>query len=146
MGGAQRGSAVVLDQGLFGFDSANTAAYQQIVIPADAFAANGLSCTQLRMTVAGGGAAIGMYIDNVEWQTGVVAPSSSDRMRWRGNYNAATAYSKNDVVLSDDVQYVALAPSAGFTPAANPSRWQASSAAAASSGDVSGALFWALAV
>ena len=142
--GTQRGSGVVIKHGLFSFDSANTTSYQQIVIPASSFGAAGLSANQLRMEVAGGGAAIGLYIDNVEWQAGVVAPVSSDRMRWRGSYAAATAYSTNDVVLnSDGLQYVALAPGAGFAPATNPTRWQASTGS--SSGGVSPVLFWALA-
>lgn len=142
--GTQRGASVVVKHGLYSFDSSITSGYQQIVIPAADFVANGLTSNQLRMTVTGGGSAIGMYIDNVEWQAGVTAPSQSDRMRWRGNFAAAAAYSTNDVVLSSGIQYVALTPSTGFTPASNPTRWQPSSAAGGSSTGLAPALFWAL--
>ena len=131
--GTQRGTAVAFKTGLFAFDSSITSGYQQVVIPANSFAANGLPCNQLRISVTGGGANIGFYLDNLEWQSGVVVPSQSDRMRWRGNYDAATAYSKNDVVLSSGIQYVAIAPSVGQTPATAVTYWQPSSAAGGAS-------------
>ena len=68
--GVLQGQAVALLDGAFGFSSTVTTAYQQIVIPIGLFAlAAGSSVNQLRMTVLGTGATIGMYLDLVQLQT-----------------------------------------------------------------------------
>jgi hypothetical protein len=125
-GGVQRGSVVNFGHGSFGFDSAQTSAYQLIVIPMALFGANGLSVNQLRMTHSGtGGTALGMYIDDIELQAGTAPQPASDRMRWRGVYAAGNFYATHDVVRdgAGDV-YVALQPGSGNTPASSPTFWQ----------------------
>lgn len=127
-----RGQTVTLAEGSFGFTSANITTYQQIVVPMALFGASGLSVNRLRMAVAGAGAAIGFYLDDITLQGGIAATSDTSRMRWRGAYSAAVAYAVNDVVLSSGVQYVAIAPGSNNTPASSPTVWAASSAAGGS--------------
>ncbi len=68
--GVLQGAVVAVHNGVLGFSSTITAAYQQIVIPIGLFAlAAGASVNQLRMQVLGGGANIGMYIDYIQLQT-----------------------------------------------------------------------------
>jgi len=70
------GTGVVISQGAFGFDSSQTATYQQIVIPVSLFGSIG-TVDELRFTVTGGGGSqtIGLYIDNCVLQGGfVIAP------------------------------------------------------------------------
>ena len=123
--GTQRGNAVVLKQGTFGFESSNTTDYQLIQIPLTSFGAGGANVNQLRIACAGSGSAIGCYLDNLEMQTGIlVAAPDSTRMRWRGDYTAATAYAVNDVVLHDCVQYVCVTAGAGNTPSEASTFWQ----------------------
>src|SRR6266403_4404339 len=64
------GSSQALKQGTFGFDSSNTSSYQQIVIPISNFGTGTSLVNRLRMTISGGGAAIGWYIDNIILQAG----------------------------------------------------------------------------
>lgn len=73
----RKGAAVTLTEGSFGFSSGNTSAYQQIVVPLSLFGANGLSVDNLRITVAGTGATIGFYLDDLTLQGGVTAPAST---------------------------------------------------------------------
>lgn len=66
------GVAVVLKSGTFGFDSSNVSSYQQVTIPTSSFTAGTTSINGLRITVTGGGAAIGFYLDNIVLQSGVI--------------------------------------------------------------------------
>jgi hypothetical protein len=70
------GSAVTLDDGLFGFSSSQTASYQQITIPESAFGTGGNLVTTLKIQVSGGGGSIGFYLDNIflQAQTGSAQP------------------------------------------------------------------------
>ena len=110
-GATQRGLQVVLRSGVFGFDSSNTSAYQQISIPTSLFNANGLPVTTLRIQVSGntGTSSIGFYIDAITLQSGlsaVVLPTTL--MNFRGTWNSTTAYVVDDVVTSGGIGYVAL--------------------------------------
>lgn len=127
LAGTQVGSLVTFKEGTFGFLSSNTSTYQQIVIPLALFNAAGLSVDQFRFTCAGGGAAIGFYIDDVTLQGGLGQSTNPSRMRWRGTYVSTNFYNVNDVVLSVGVQYVCIQAGSAHTPASSASYWQASS-------------------
>ncbi len=123
--GTQVGSAVVFKNGLFAFDSSNTTTYQQIVIPASLFAANGQSVNQIRWAVAGGGGAIGFYVDDITLQGGLATVAlDATRIRDRGSYSAELLYSANDMVDDVNVLYVAIQAGMGKTPASNPTYWR----------------------
>ena len=70
------GTAVTLDDGLFGFSSSTTADYQQITIPTSAWGTGGNLVTTLKIQVLGGGSSIGFYLDNIflQAQTGSAQP------------------------------------------------------------------------
>jgi len=70
------GTAVTLDDGLFGFSSSQTATYQQIVIPTSLWGTGGNLVTTLKIQVSGGGGSIGFYLDNIflQTQTGSAQP------------------------------------------------------------------------
>lgn len=110
-GGTQMGSQVVLRDGVFGFSSSITTAYQQISIPTSLFGANGLPVTTLRVVVSGpaGTSSIGFYIDQVDLQSGVGTPAlPTTVMNFKGTYSAVTSYAVNDTVVSSGVGYIAL--------------------------------------
>lgn len=133
VGNTPFGQALAFGEGSFGFNSSLTGVYQLIVIPTSLFNANGLALTRLWFTVAGSGAGIGAYFDDFEFQTGLGAEEQNTRfMHWRGNYLAGAFYNINDVVLSASIQYVAIQPGSGNTPATSPTFWQPSSAAGGS--------------
>lgn len=65
-GTSLRGTQVTVGNGQFGFNSATTGSYQQIVVPVSAFAVPvGALVTTLRITVIGNGANVGFYIDDI---------------------------------------------------------------------------------
>lgn len=81
-GTSAKGSGVSFINGSFGFDSSNTTDYQPIRIPMWLFGVAALSVDRVRFTVAGGGAAIGFYVDDIELQGGVSSdPVASDGAR-----------------------------------------------------------------
>lgn len=63
-------SVALRDGGPYGFSSANTTTYQQIVIPLSAFGTGASLVDRIRFTIAGGGGNIGWYIDNIQLQAG----------------------------------------------------------------------------
>lgn len=66
-----RGNYISIDDGLYGFESSITGAYQQIAIPISAFAITpGVLVDNLNVETRGGGAAIGFYVDDVSFQGG----------------------------------------------------------------------------
>ncbi len=132
----QKGSIVTFKHGTFGFDSSNTSAYQQIVIPLSLFGANGLAVDRFRFASAGTGTALGCYMDDVTLQGGLSATTDASRMKWRGTYSASLLYQVNDVVLSSGIQYVCIQAGTGQTPASSATYWQASTAAGGGSGTV----------
>lgn len=61
-----RGASVTVGNGQYGFNSALTGSYQQIVVPISAFAVPvGTLVTTLRFTVVGSGANVGFYLDDI---------------------------------------------------------------------------------
>lgn len=69
-GSTQVGDAIVLKSGTFAFDSSVTSGYQLIVIPAAMFNTGQSLVTTFKVTVSGGGASIGFYLDNILLQGG----------------------------------------------------------------------------
>ena len=134
--GAQRGTAVVLSDGQFGFASALTGAYQQIVVPVSAFGAGGLLVNQLQIQCTGSGGTIGYWIDDVVFQAGAAAVTDESRMRWRGLYVATVQYARNDLVrTADGAGYVAIQPALNRPPNTSPTFWQMAWAAPLQDGD-----------
>ncbi len=119
-----QGSIVTLREGSFGFASATTGAYQQIVIPLSLFAAAGLSINRLRFTVAGTGAAIGWYLDDVVLQGGIPPATSSAGMVFKGAWNASSTFVINDVVTRSSRSWVALAPNTNSEPTDANANWK----------------------
>jgi hypothetical protein len=81
-GTALRGANVTVSNGLFGFNSATTGSYQQIVVPISAFnVPQGNLVTSLRITVIGGGAAVGFYLDDIVLNSGAttIPPLTASR-------------------------------------------------------------------
>jgi hypothetical protein len=109
-GAARRGSIVVLNESAFGFTSSVTTAYQQIVVPVSLFMANGLTVNRLRFQVAGSGAALGLYLDDITLQGGMPQPVAPTAMAWRGVWSASTAYSVNDVVSYAGISWICTSP------------------------------------
>ena len=70
LGATVVGQSVALRTGTFGFDSSIITGYQQIVIPVANFGTGAGLVDRIRMSVAGGGATIGWYIDNIVLQSG----------------------------------------------------------------------------
>ncbi len=104
------GSIVSISEGSFGFTTANTSSYQQIVIPVTLFGQIA-SMDTLRFTVQGGASSIGFYLDWITLQSGLPSPNAPTAMTFRGAWNATATYAVNDVVISGSVSYVALASS-----------------------------------
>ncbi len=77
-GAAQVGTTVVLADGVFGFNSSNTTAYQQISIPIGLFGTGSSLVTTLTATASGNGGAssFGWYIDEVSLQAGIPTPAT----------------------------------------------------------------------
>lgn len=119
------GTSVGLKTGVFGFSSTNTSSYQQIVIPVSAFAAGTNNVSKLKIQVAGGGAAIGYYIDNIFLQGGVTPPPvAQPTMLFRGAYSTTSSYNPNDIVTSNGQSYVNLVGATNVTPLGNATTWQ----------------------
>ena len=112
-----KGQAVTLNNGAFNFSSANVTTYQQIVVPLSLFGVAGIDVDVLRFTVAGGGAAIGFYVDDISLQGGVgVTTTPTATMFWRGPWSTLTAYNVNDVVNSGGRTWIATVQNNGVTP------------------------------
>jgi hypothetical protein len=74
-GATQRGQFVDVRNGDFGFNSATTGVYQQIVIPVTQFAVPvGAGVDTLIVRIVGGGANVGFYWDTISLQAGVTPP------------------------------------------------------------------------
>jgi hypothetical protein len=98
-GAAVVGTAVALKNGAFGFDSANTTTYQQIVISVAAFNTGSNPVDRLRLSVAGGGGNIGWYVDNIILQSGAAPPPPGG-----GDFSTNTNLSVNgEIVLFANV-------------------------------------------
>lgn len=114
-GGVQVGTQVVIKQGTFGFDTA-TAAYQAIVIPASQFNAGGQAVNKLRVKVAGGGAAIGFFADDIVLQAGVSPSTAGTAMQFIGDHLLTLSYSQQQVVRDSGYSYVAAVANQNSAP------------------------------
>lgn len=123
-GAASTGVIVTFRQGSFGFNSSLTTAYQQIVIPISMFQNGQTPVNRLQFTVAGSGATIGFYIDDVILQSGINVVPPSNAAVWRGPWNATAAYSRNDMVSYLGVSWVAVAGSTNSAPSDTNPLWQ----------------------
>ncbi len=111
-GSTQIGTAIVLRDGVFGFISSNTTAYQQIAIPVGLFATGSNLVTTLKAQITGNGgtSSIGFYIDQVTLQSGTNGiVTGCPAMSFQGTWSAVKAYSPCDTVTSGSIGYVALA-------------------------------------
>lgn len=76
-GATVKGTPVALTSGVYGFNSSVGGSYQQVVIPASAFAVPaGTLIDRLRIEVTGSGANVGFKIDDVQWQAGTPTTST----------------------------------------------------------------------
>jgi hypothetical protein len=122
-GGTLRGSQVTVGNGAYGFNSALTGAYQQIVVPVSTFLVPpGSLVTTLRITVVGGGANIGFYVDDIFLQAGTPAQVTQN-WRWRGTWSSAVIYNVNDVVYYNNSSYICLVQNQNKIPSSNPTEW-----------------------
>lgn len=110
-GTALRGTQVTVSNGLFGFNSATTGSYQQIVIPISAFnMPTGNLVTTLRITVIGSGANVGFYLDDITLISGATTiPSLTASRALISNVSGNVAAS---VVTSTELGYVSGVTSA----------------------------------
>jgi hypothetical protein len=124
-GGTAKCSPVTLKDGNFTFNSSVTSAYQLITIPTAVFSCNGIPVTRLQFTVAGTGTNLGLYLDDITLQGGLIPPSGSSAMTWRGTYSGTQAYAVNDVVFNTATgsAYVAIQASTGSAPQLFPLIW-----------------------
>src|SRR5215471_2992483 len=72
--GVVSGSVVTVKPGLFGLNGNNFTTYQQVVIPVSSFNTGFSPVNALVIAVAGAGANIGFYLDNILLQTGTAPP------------------------------------------------------------------------
>lgn len=134
------GSAVVLNDGAFGFSSSQITSYQQIAVPITLFGINGDSVNQVKVTVAGSGSSIGFYLDLISVQGGLPGPSAPTSMTWLGAWSATTAYAVNDVVTNGGSTWVALLANTNSMPALANANWAQVSASGVTSLTGDGAL------
>lgn len=118
------GSTVTLNESAFGFASATTGTYQQIVVPLSLFQASGVTLNRLRITVSGSGGTIGWYIDDVVLQGGISPSGSPANMSWKGDWNATAAYAVNDVVRYGGAAWIGILTSTNATPSASSTYWK----------------------
>lgn len=121
--GTQVGNGLSLRDGVFGFSSSNTSAYQQIVIPISNFNLGSSAVNQIRFIVAGSGGSIGFYLDLIQLQAGVT-PAGQNFMVARGSWNSANAYAKNDTVVHNGETYVCLIPNSNSVPTETGANWK----------------------
>ncbi len=132
LAGVQKGNAIVIKNATFNFNTA-TGAYQLVVPSTSAFGTAGVLIDQILLTAAGGGASFGFYLDEISLQGGVAPSADATRMRWRGAHSSTLYYNTNDVVLSENIQYVCIAGHINKTPASNLlTFWQATTGAVSS--------------
>lgn len=123
--GAVVGLPVTVKDGTFGFASSVTSSYQQLAIPTSLFQAGTNPINQIKVAVAGGGGAIGFYLDYWFFQGGLVQVQAAPSMVFRGTWNSAVAYNANDVVLtSDGSLWLAAFANVNSAPLATNTNWQ----------------------
>jgi hypothetical protein len=123
------GTIVVVNTGQLGFDSQNTTAYQQIVIPITAFnLPQGTLVDNLRIFPYGStGETVSFRMDYLMLQSGVPLPPAVINVVHMGAYGSGVAYARNNIVTYEDGSYIALTGNnnKGKTPTTNPSFWGA---------------------
>ena len=126
----QVGYGVLLQSGVWGFDSSITTVYQLVGIPISNFGVGSTAVDTLKITATGasGTSTFGFYIDWCQLQRGAVpVPSSFGNVTWRGNWNSGTTYAVNDVVqyttATTSGAYIAVTTNANQTPYNNPTYW-----------------------
>lgn len=117
-----QGAIVSITNTGFGFDSTNTTSYQQIVIPLSLFGVHA-PVNQLFVIVGGSGANFGFYLDTVNLQAGMPAPSASTALNQRGVWSATPAYAVNDVVSYGDASWATLIPNTNSVPTCANVNW-----------------------
>lgn len=124
--GTPHGAAVVIANTSFGLNTADTTSYQQLVIPASLFQANGLTTHYLRFQVGGtGGQTLSIRMDDISMQSGVQQTGfGSSSMTWKQSWSSAANYTINSVVIHNGRQYVALQNSTNVEPGTNAAVWQ----------------------
>ncbi len=116
------GNAVqIRPSGTYGFVSSTTGVYQAISIPITDFGVGLSTADNLLISVVGGGAAFGWYLDEIVGQAGVPGSGSNvdpaADMTFKGAFVSTAAYDAQDVVTSDGSTYVAIqGVPAGTTP------------------------------
>lgn len=97
-GAAVVGSAVAIKTGVLGFDSSIIGSYQQVVIPISSFGTGASPVDRVRISIAGGGAAIGFYLDNIILQGGITGGGGA-----AGDFstNSAVSVAGEIVVFAD---------------------------------------------
>jgi hypothetical protein len=115
-------SPVLLKDGVFTFTSSTTA-YQQIVLPTSVFNCAGIPVTRLQITVAGTGANLGFYLDDIQLQGGVANTSTFTGLIDRGLWNPTAAYLPHDFVFWNGGSWYAIAPNTNSAPTLTNTNW-----------------------
>jgi hypothetical protein len=105
-----RGNNLTVGNGAYGFNSGLTGDYQQIVIPLTDFGvAPGAEIDRLRITITGGAANVGFYLDDIFLQAGIggVAPVVQTVV-YRGQWSGDVSYNKLNIVYDLGGTYIAL--------------------------------------
>lgn len=116
-GATQKGQTVTVPNNSYGFNSQQFTGYQQIVVPISVFAIPAASAvTKLRVGITGTGASVGFYWDDFQLQAGIAQPVTQNALVFKGDWSAAVAYLKNDVVMRYGAACIALQPSTNQDP------------------------------
>lgn len=111
-GSTQKGNSVVINTGVFGFDSSITSSYQMLAIPSSLFNINGVPVTTLKCIISGksGTSTISLRLDFITLQSGFGStPLPTTLMNFKGTWNNTSAYNINDVVVnSNGIGFIAL--------------------------------------
>ena len=120
----QVGQPVTIKENTYGLVT-SLIQYQQLVLPASLFQANGRAARKIRITARGTGGTMGFFLDRIFWQAGL-APTSETAvaMKWQGDYAAAKFYNVGDTVKSGRIVYAAIAAGSGNTPATATTFWE----------------------
>lgn len=125
LGTASVGTAVQVRTGVYGFNSATTGSYQSVVIPIEDFNVGTATADNLFISVVGGGAAIGWYLDNLINQAGVqsAVDTSGEDMTFAAAHSSITAYNAQDTVTSSGRTYTAIQSVPAGIAITNTSYW-----------------------
>lgn len=128
-GATQVGYGVLVQSGVFGFNSSTTTVYQMLSIPISLFGTGSNLVTTLKITATGnsGTSTFGFYVDWIQLQTGAgTAVSGGGNWNYQGTWNSSTTYNVNDVVQvtgSTNAVYVAATTNTNQNPINNTTYW-----------------------